>query len=142
MYDRIISLKIANPQIIINYGLFLEEHKYFEEAFRVQSLSYFEDPTSMTKEWKFEVGCLFGKFQAYEQGVELFRWPNVYDIWITYLKKFLNRYKGTQLQRARDLFSQCLEHCPSKYAKGKREFSNIHTYFTQRYCNGVFCGIL
>jgi Tfp pilus assembly protein PilF len=35
VYDRIIDLKIANPQIIINYGLFLEEHKYFEEAFRV-----------------------------------------------------------------------------------------------------------
>jgi hypothetical protein len=35
VYDRIIDLKIATPQIIINYGLFLEEHKYFEEAFRV-----------------------------------------------------------------------------------------------------------
>jgi hypothetical protein len=35
VYDRIIDLKISTPQIIINYGLFLEEHKYFEEAFRV-----------------------------------------------------------------------------------------------------------
>ena len=35
VYDRIIDLKIATPQIIINYALFLEEHKYFEEAFRV-----------------------------------------------------------------------------------------------------------
>jgi hypothetical protein len=35
VYDRIIDLKIATPQIIINYSLFLEEHKYFEEAFRV-----------------------------------------------------------------------------------------------------------
>lgn len=34
VYDRIIDLKIATPQIIINYGLFLEEHNYFEEAFR------------------------------------------------------------------------------------------------------------
>lgn len=34
VYDRIIDLKIATPQIIINYGLFLEENNYFEEAFR------------------------------------------------------------------------------------------------------------
>jgi hypothetical protein len=38
VYDRIIDLKICTPQIIINYSLFLEEHKYFEEAFRVSLL--------------------------------------------------------------------------------------------------------
>ncbi|KAL1124380.1 hypothetical protein AAG570_001009, partial [Ranatra chinensis] len=89
VYDRIIDLKIATPQIIINYSMFLEEHKYFEEAFR-----------------------------AYEKGIALFRWPNVYDIWNTYLTKFLKRYGGTKLERARDLFEQCLEHCPAKFAKG------------------------
>ncbi|XP_075214335.1 pre-mRNA-splicing factor SYF1 fand isoform X2 [Lycorma delicatula] len=88
VYDRIIDLKIATPQIIINYGLFLEEHKYFEEAFR-----------------------------AYEKGIALFKWPNVYDIWNTYLTKFLDRYGGTKLERARDLFEQCLENCPPKFAK-------------------------
>ncbi|KAB0797470.1 hypothetical protein PPYR_08463 [Photinus pyralis] len=88
VYDRIIDLKIATPQIIINYGLFLEEHNYYEEAFR-----------------------------AYEKGISLFKWPNVYDIWNTYLTKFLNRYGGTKLERARDLFEQCLENCPAKYAK-------------------------
>ncbi|KAF5275792.1 hypothetical protein FQR65_LT16525 [Abscondita terminalis] len=88
VYDRIIDLKIATPQIIINYGLFLEEHNYFEEAFR-----------------------------AYEKGISLFKWPNVYDIWNTYLTKFLKRYAGTKLERARDLFEQCLENCPAKYAK-------------------------
>lgn len=88
VYDRIIDLKIATPQIIINYGLFLEEHNYFEEAFR-----------------------------AYEKGISLFKWPNVYDIWNTYLTKFLNRYGGTKLERARDLFEQCLDGCPEKFAK-------------------------
>lgn len=88
VYDRIIDLKIATPQIIINYGLFLEEHNYFEEAFR-----------------------------AYEKGISLFKWPNVYDIWNTYLTKFLNRYGGTKLERARDLFEQCIENCPAKFAK-------------------------
>uniref|UniRef100_A0A1A9WIW5 Suppressor of forked domain-containing protein n=1 Tax=Glossina brevipalpis TaxID=37001 RepID=A0A1A9WIW5_9MUSC len=88
VYDRIMDLKICTPQIIINYGLFLEEHNYFEEA-----------------------------FQAYEKGIALFKWPNVYDIWNSYLTKFLKRYGGTKLERARDLFEQCLENCPPEYAK-------------------------
>ncbi|XP_026463495.1 pre-mRNA-splicing factor SYF1-like [Ctenocephalides felis] len=88
VYDRIIDLKICTPQIIMNYGLFLEEQNYFEEAFR-----------------------------AYEKGIAQFKWPNVYDIWNTYLSKFLNRYGGTKLERARDLFEQCLEKCPPQFAK-------------------------
>ncbi|XP_011502536.1 PREDICTED: pre-mRNA-splicing factor SYF1 [Ceratosolen solmsi marchali] len=88
VYDKILDLKIATPQIIINYGLFLEENNYFEEAFR-----------------------------AYEKGIALFKWPNVFDIWNTYLTKFLKRYGGSKLERTRDLFEQCLEHCPRKYAK-------------------------
>lgn len=88
VYDRIIDLKICTPQIIINYSLFLEEHNYFEEAFR-----------------------------AYEKGISLFKWPNVFDIWNTYLTKFLKRYGGSKLERARDLFEQCMESCPPEFAK-------------------------
>lgn len=57
--------------------------------------------------------------QAYEKGIALFKWPNVYDIWNTYLTKFLKRYGGTKLERARDLFERCLENCPPKFAKGE-----------------------
>lgn len=88
VYEKMFELKIVTPQIIINYGLFLEEAAYWEEAFK-----------------------------AYEKGIALFRWPNVYDIWNTYLSKFLKRYKGTKVERARDLFEQCLETCPPKYCK-------------------------
>ncbi|GAB1597760.1 pre-mRNA-splicing factor SYF1-like [Argonauta hians] len=88
VYDRIIDLRIATPQIIINYGMFLDENNYFEEAFK-----------------------------AYEKGIALFKWPNVYDIWNTYLTKFIERYGGKKLERSRDLFEQCLEGCPPKYAK-------------------------
>ncbi|OWF46129.1 pre-mRNA-splicing factor SYF1-like [Mizuhopecten yessoensis] len=88
VYDRIIDLRIATPQITMNYGLFLEENNYFEEAFK-----------------------------AYEKGIALFKWPNVYDIWNTYLSKFIERYGGSKLERARDLFEQCLENCPPKFAK-------------------------
>lgn len=88
VYERIIDLKICTPQIIINYGLFLEEHNYYEEAYR-----------------------------AYEKGIALFKWPNVYDIWNSYLSKFLKRYGGSKLERARDLFEQCLDNCPPEHAK-------------------------
>ena len=40
VYNRIIDLKIAAPQIIINYALFLEKNNYFEEAFKVEELLY------------------------------------------------------------------------------------------------------
>ena len=88
VYDRILDLRIATPQIVINYGLFLKENNYFEEAFK-----------------------------AYEKGVSMFKWPNVFDIWNTYLSEFLARYGGTKLERTRDLFEQCLDGCPEKFAK-------------------------
>ena len=88
VYDKIIDLRIATPQIIINYGMFLEENNYFEESFK-----------------------------AYEKGIDLFKWPNVYDIWNVYLTKFLSRYGGSKLERARDLFEQCLASCPKDLAK-------------------------
>ncbi|XP_014663513.1 PREDICTED: pre-mRNA-splicing factor SYF1-like [Priapulus caudatus] len=88
VYDRIVDLKIATPQIIMNYALFLEEHDYFEEAFK-----------------------------AYEKGIALFKWPYVFDIWNTYLAKFIERYGGRKLERVRDLFEQCLDGCPPKFAK-------------------------
>jgi len=62
VYDQMIDLKIVTPQIIINHGMFLEENNYFEEAFR-----------------------------AYKKGIALFKWPNVFDIWITYITNFLTR---------------------------------------------------
>ena len=34
--------------------------------------------------------------QAYERGVALFKWPHVYDIWNTYLTKFIKRYVSVQ----------------------------------------------
>lgn len=34
-YDQIIDLRIATPQIILNYALFLQENKYWEDSFKV-----------------------------------------------------------------------------------------------------------
>ncbi|KAH8108139.1 protein prenylyltransferase [Cristinia sonorae] len=88
VYDKILELRIANAQIIVNYAAFLEENDYFEESFKV-----------------------------YERGVELFTFPVSFEIWNIYLAKFIKRYGGTKVERTRDLFEQALEKCPEKSCK-------------------------
>ncbi|TPX34862.1 hypothetical protein SmJEL517_g02635 [Synchytrium microbalum] len=88
VYDRMIELKIATPQTIINYAVFLEEHNFFEESYRV-----------------------------YERGIALFNYPIAFEIWNLYLDKFIKRYAGTKLERARDLFEQAVAHVPANLAK-------------------------
>ncbi|KAK9796969.1 hypothetical protein WJX73_001686 [Symbiochloris irregularis] len=83
VYSSILDLRIATPQIVLNYAEFLQEHKYWEEA-----------------------------FQVYERGVALFRYPHVREIWKAYLSKFVQRYGGSKLERARDLFRQALDMAP------------------------------
>ncbi|KAJ3802386.1 hypothetical protein GGU11DRAFT_9056 [Lentinula aff. detonsa] len=88
VYDKILDLRIANAQIIVNYAAFLEENKYYEESFKV-----------------------------YDRGVDLFTFPISFEIWNIYLAKFVKRYGGAKLERARDLFEQALEKCPPKSCK-------------------------
>eukprot|EP00850_Spirogloea_muscicola_P007794 SM000040S14806 [mRNA] locus=s40:534356:540087:+ [translate_table: standard] len=88
LYDRILDLRIATPQIIINFALLLEESKFFEDSFKV-----------------------------YERGVQIFKYPHVKDIWTAYLTKFVARYGGKKLERARDLFEQAIEKVPAEHAK-------------------------
>ncbi|KAF1864995.1 hypothetical protein Lal_00004368 [Lupinus albus] len=88
VYERILDLRIATPQIIINYAYLLEEHKYFEDAFKV-----------------------------YERGVKIFKYPHVKDIWVTYLSKFVKRYGKTKLERSRELFENAVETTPADQVK-------------------------
>ncbi|KAJ9518397.1 hypothetical protein QJQ45_018420 [Haematococcus lacustris] len=88
VYDRIIELRIASPQIILNYAAFLQDHKFWEDS-----------------------------FQVYERGVALFKYPHVRDIWVAYLKHFVERYGGKKLERARDLFEHALGMAPAEEAK-------------------------
>lgn len=88
VYERILDLKIATPQIIINYAMLLEDNKYFEDAFKV-----------------------------YERGVKIFKYPHVKDIWVTYLSKFVKRYGKSKLERARELFEHAIEMAPAEVVK-------------------------
>jgi pre-mRNA-splicing factor SYF1 len=88
VYERIFDLRIATPQVIVNYANILEENGYYEESFRI-----------------------------YERGVDHFSYPVAFELWNLYLTKFLARYDGTKLEQARDLFEQALQGCPPKFAK-------------------------
>jgi len=57
---------------------------------------------------------------VYERGVALFRYPHVKDIWAAYLAQFVARYKGTKLERARDLFRQALDQARGLSRPGPR----------------------
>eukprot|EP00887_Chlorella_sp_A99_P004836 scaffold4.g4836.t1 len=88
VYEAMLDLKVATPQIVLNYAAFLQEHKYFEDSFRV-----------------------------YERGVALFKYPHVKDIWAAYLTQFVQRYGGKKVERARDLFRQATEEAPPEEAR-------------------------
>ncbi|KAK9069138.1 hypothetical protein SSX86_013254 [Deinandra increscens subsp. villosa] len=88
VYERILDLRIATPQIIINYAMLLEDNKYFEDAFKV-----------------------------YERGVKIFKYPHVKDIWVTYLSKFVKRYGKSKLERSRELFEHAVEMAPADVVK-------------------------
>ena len=70
----------ASDFCLVLHSLLLQDNKYFEDS-----------------------------FQIYERGIALFKWPHVKDIWQAYLTQFVERYKGSKLERARDLFKQALE---------------------------------
>lgn len=85
VYETIVDIKVATPALILAYAQIMEEHKYFEDSFRV-----------------------------YEKGIALFKHPHVHPIWIAYLRKFITRYKGTKIERVRDLFEQAVDGCEAK----------------------------
>ncbi|KAJ2801263.1 pre-mRNA-splicing factor syf1, partial [Coemansia guatemalensis] len=87
-YERMLELKLASPQTIVNFANLLEQLEYFEDSFRV-----------------------------FERGISLFGYPVAVELWNIYLRRFVARYGGTRIERARDLFEQALEGCPPEYAK-------------------------
>ncbi len=92
-----ISLKIVTPQIILNYAALMEEHKFFEESFKVYEkgslcLSFCLSVPHLTRALCVCVIAL---------GVALFPHPHAYPIWAAYLTKFIGRFKGTKLERTR-----------------------------------------
>ena len=97
-YEGALDLRVASAQLVLNFAAMLLEHRRFEAAFR-----------------------------AYERGTQLFRYPAARDIWVSYLKSFVDRYEAgvdapasasgsssssRERERARDLFRCALAAAP------------------------------
>lgn len=35
-YEKVLELKLITPQMLLNYATYLQEHKYYEDAFKVR----------------------------------------------------------------------------------------------------------
>jgi len=70
VYERIFELRIATPQTVVNYANLLEEHKYYEESFKI-----------------------------YECGLDLFSYPVAFELWNLYLTKAVDRKLGIERLR-------------------------------------------
>jgi len=100
-YKRCIELKVITPQMLLNFASFLQEHHYYEESFKV-----------------------------YETGLAMFDWPVLYDIWMTYLKTFVERYEEDKIERSRDLFDKVTITCP---ADKKMTFFLMYAELEEKY---------
>ncbi|KAJ2776306.1 pre-mRNA-splicing factor syf1 [Coemansia interrupta] len=87
-YERMLELRVASAQTVVDYAGFLEDHGAFEDAFRV-----------------------------YERGIALLGHPVAVELWGVYLRRFLARYGGAQVERTRGLFEQAVAGCPPAYAR-------------------------
>ena len=88
-YGRTLDLRVATPQLVLNFSAMLREGNFWEESFRV-----------------------------FERGLQIFRHPHSQPLWEAYLAAFVERYGGRKLERARDLFEQALKKTPPASAAG------------------------
>ncbi|KRX03383.1 hypothetical protein PPERSA_12662 [Pseudocohnilembus persalinus] len=99
---------VITPLILLNYAEFLDKNHYYEESFKI-----------------------------YEHGLTLFNWPGLYEIWIMYITKFIERYQGNKLERTRDMFEKVLDQVPQKqcflfylmYAKFEEQYGLLNHAF-------------
>jgi len=87
-YERCIELKVATPQVVMNYAAHLEENKYFEDSFR-----------------------------AFEKGLAVFKFPHAAELWVAYIDSFVRRFGGSKLERLRELCEAAVLEAPPTAAK-------------------------
>lgn len=89
LHHRMLELQLASPQTILSGCAYLESKRLFEQAFRL-----------------------------YDMGCSAIPWPEVLQIWVVYLTKFVSRYRSQKLERTRDLFEEAIRTAPTTKKAG------------------------
>jgi len=100
-YQTCLEWGIATPSVLFNYAEFLITNAYFEEAFAV-----------------------------YEKGVDTFgSFPIIGTLWMKYTTSFVDHYKGSKVERTRDLYERCLDCIQNATNKSPQDESDSITFF-------------
>ena len=79
IYNKMIEYKIANIETIFNYVTYLEKIKNYDKIYNI-----------------------------YEQSIDLFTWPNVYDLCLCYIVDYINHFKDTKIEIFRDIIQNII----------------------------------
>lgn len=98
-YEKAIDFRVINPTMVLNYASYLQSFSYYEESFAM-----------------------------YERVVEMFNFSEARILWLRYIKQFDDRYKGSKIERMRDIFGNVCKVVPTEYAA---EFYILHANFEE-----------
>ena len=99
IYTKMIEYKIANIETIFNFIIYLEKIKNYEKI-----------------------------YNTYEQSLDLFNWPNAYDICICYLVDFINHYKNEKIEIFRDIIQNIIV-----FSGHLKIFYYIYAFYEEKY---------
>ena len=99
IYTKMIEYKIANIETIFNFIIYLEKIKNYEKI-----------------------------YNTYEQSLDLFNWPNAYDICICYLVDFINHYKNEKIEIFRDIIQNIII-----FSGHLKIFYYIYAFYEEKY---------
>ena len=102
IYNKMIEYKIANIETIFNYITYLEKIEKYDKIYNI-----------------------------YEQSMDLFTWPNVYDLCLCYIIDYINHFKDTKIEIFRDIIQNII------ISSGHMKiFYYIYAFYEEKY--GLF----
>ena len=102
IYNKMIEYKIANIETIFNYITYLEKINKYDKIYNI-----------------------------YEQSMDLFSWPNLYDLCLCYVADYINHFKDAKIEIFRDIIQNII------IASGHLKiFYYIYAFYEEKY--GLF----
>ena len=102
IYNKMIEYKIANIETIFNYVTYLEKIENYDKIYNI-----------------------------YEQSMDLFTWPNIYDLCLCYIIDYINHFKNEKIEIFRDIIQNII------VSSGHMKiFYYIYAFYEEKY--GLF----